>query len=219
MEYRAIELVNNNQVAEAVKLLESMEYWDQKEIYDNGLKDYATRKMLGHGETIQATTKKIDAIAIDTSTLVSKSKFLMFKLLFVILSVALLISFVISYFIANPLARLRDAITKISNGDLDIDLDIRTGDEIENLAVSFSKMVADLKNTTVSLHELKAEVDARKSAESEKESIVKFPEENPNPVLRIAIDGKLLFMNSAAESALKIKAGQHGPGERMISVR
>jgi signal transduction histidine kinase/ABC-type amino acid transport substrate-binding protein len=42
----------------------------------------------------------------------------------------------------------------------------------------------------------------RKQAESEIQSLAKFPSENPNPVLRIARDGTLLYANEAALSKL-----------------
>lgn len=47
--------------------------------------------------------------------------------------------------ITNPLAILQSGVQKISRGKLDIKLDIRTGDEIEELALNFEKMACALK--------------------------------------------------------------------------
>ena len=54
----------------------------------------------------------------------------------------------------------------------------------------------------------------RKRAEEEAQSLGKFPSENPNPVLRIARDGTLLYINQAGLSLLSewhAQAGQTAP--------
>ena len=43
----------------------------------------------------------------------------------------------------------------------------------------------------------------RKEAEEEIKNLSKFPSENPNPVLRINIDGEILYSNEAVDSLLK----------------
>lgn len=47
------------------------------------------------------------------------------------------------------------------------------------------------------------DITERKKAEAERESLAKFPSENPNPVLRIAADGKVLYANEAAAGMLE----------------
>ncbi len=46
------------------------------------------------------------------------------------------------------------------------------------------------------------DISARKQAEDERESAARFPGENPHPVLRIALDGTILYANAAAKSLL-----------------
>ena len=53
-----------------------------------------------------------------------------------------------------------------------------------------------------------------KQNEEEVHSLAKFPSENPNPVLRIGQDGRVLYVNASAQSQLrefKIKKGQFAP--------
>ncbi|MGZ4913116.1 MAG: ATP-binding protein [Halobacteriota archaeon] len=44
-----------------------------------------------------------------------------------------------------------------------------------------------------------ADITERKEAEAERESIAKFPAENPNPVFRFALDGTVLYANTPGE--------------------
>jgi len=44
MEYRSIELVNNGHTQQAVDILESSQYWQQKKIYNQSLKAYVQRR-------------------------------------------------------------------------------------------------------------------------------------------------------------------------------
>jgi len=58
------------------------------------------------------------------------------------------------------------------------------------------------------------DITERRHAEQERESLAKFPEEDPNPVLRIAGDGKVLYCNPAGLRLLsnwKCDAGSHVP--------
>jgi len=63
---------------------------------------------------------------------------------------AVLISIFFSRSISKPVTKLRDAAIKIGMGDLDTKIEVKTKDEIGQLAASFMKMSEDLKQTTVS---------------------------------------------------------------------
>jgi len=52
------------------------------------------------------------------------------------------------------------------------------------------------------------DITERKQAEKEIESLAKFPSENPNPVLRVAKDGTILYANKASLPLLNAWGGQ-----------
>jgi PAS domain S-box-containing protein len=59
------------------------------------------------------------------------------------------------------------------------------------------------------------DISARKNAEKQAESLAKFPNENPYPVLRIAKDGTIVYSNKPGEVLLeewKCHIGQKAPG-------
>lgn len=60
-------------------------------------------------------------------------------------AIILLLAFWRVHRITRPLRLLQDGARKISQGQLDLKLDIRTGDELQSLAGSFQKMAASLK--------------------------------------------------------------------------
>ena len=91
--------------------------------------------------TVKTTADFILPLIIQTLILVT---------IFSAISVCWLTLFV-SHKIAGPLYRLRREIEKLEKGNLDLDLNIRAGDQVENLAVSLSRMADSLKEKVESL--------------------------------------------------------------------
>lgn len=85
-------------------------------------------------------------------------------LLLVILLVLLLIVFVVSGRIARPVAELERGVRKVSSGDLDHTLEVRSDDEIGELAAAFNRMTVDLKRQ---IENLRDETARRQAVESE----------------------------------------------------
>ncbi len=63
------------------------------------------------------------------------------------------VSFHLTKRITNPLGKLKQGAAIIGEGNLDYQIELKTGDEIEELAEAFNKMTEDLKNSQKALGE------------------------------------------------------------------
>lgn len=164
MEYEAIELVNNRQAEKAVKILEDNEYWNQKKIYEQGLRDYVQRKGARYDEALATSTEEVESANNQARNLIKTST----RLVFVFVAVALILSigtgYLICYSISNPIAKLKAAIAQIGAGKLGTQIEVNSNDEIGDLASSFNKMAEDLESTTTSIEKLQqAEEELQKT--------------------------------------------------------
>ena len=77
------------------------------------------------------------------------------------LGMAVLASFLLSRRVVHPIAMLQQGADRIGAGELDHRIDVRTGDELEGLAVGFNRMAAHLQASHASLEQ---QVEARTRA-------------------------------------------------------
>ncbi|MBW2990742.1 HAMP domain-containing protein [Candidatus Woesearchaeota archaeon] len=80
-------------------------------------------------------------------------------LLVISLIVAVTLSILISISISRPITHLRDASVKIGKGELDTKIEIKSKDEIGELASAFSKMTGDLKQSHVKIRQHEKELE------------------------------------------------------------
>ncbi len=165
MEYASIELVNNGQVEEAIKILESERYWDQKRVHEQYLVDYAQRRGAKYDEALSSSTEAVNLITKQSQNLIKTSKLLIliFGAVAVILAVGA--GLLVSRSIYVPLLGLRTAAAEIGKGKLDTQIEIKSNDEVGQLAASFKKMLKELRKTTTSIDNLNREITERKKAE------------------------------------------------------
>ena len=175
MEYEAIKLTNNGQAEKAVKILEDNEYWNQKKIYEKGLRDYVQRKGAQYSQTLVASTEEVELASNQTRNLIETSTFLVLVFIAIALILSIVTGCFIFYSISNPIAKLKAAIAQIGTGKLDTRAKVKSNDEVGQLAASFNRMAEDLSNTTTSISELNKEITERKQAEEDrKQSELKF---------------------------------------------
>lgn len=76
--------------------------------------------------------------------------------------ISLIANFVASS-ISKPMFKLSTAANEVSKGNLDVEADVKTGDEIEYLSNVFNKMVKDVKTEKTSLQNVMVELEKGKS--------------------------------------------------------
>jgi sigma-B regulation protein RsbU (phosphoserine phosphatase) len=96
------------------------------------------------------TIKRVDGLAF-TAMVISAS------LMLLIIVLTAWTARLIAGRMARPITTLTDSVKKIGNGNLDYRSGIKTGDEIEELSLSFERMTAELKGYIENLREATAE--------------------------------------------------------------
>lgn len=85
-------------------------------------------------------------------------------LIFVVVLVSIFtgfLGFFVSDIIARPIKKLSKGMQEISSGNLDVELDIRTGDELESLGNAFNKMASELKESQEKVRKQNEELEQK----------------------------------------------------------
>lgn len=151
MEYEAIQLANDEQGEKAIKILESHEYWNQKRVYEQGLRDYVHRKGARYDEALEASTCQIELANSQTRNLIRTSTLMFLIFVIIALTLSMVVGLAIFKSISRPLTALKAAAAKVGTGKLGTRIEISSNDEIGDLALSFNRMAEGLENTTTSV--------------------------------------------------------------------
>lgn len=100
MEERSIRLVDNKKVNEAIEILESNEYWIQKDIYKKGLVDYVSHKGFTYDETLKTSTDTIKSASEQTESLIKFNQRIILGLIIfgIVIAVILGISIIVNLY-------------------------------------------------------------------------------------------------------------------------
>ncbi len=150
MEHQAMRLVDAGQSAQAIALLGSGSYWNQKKLYDDALKEYIRRQGLLYDQaTREAALVYQDTIEkIHRSAQEGKQKIFL-SIVIIALVFIFLIVFNISY-IFRPVDYLVGVMGNFRSGHLDVSIDPKikkSKGEIGLLARVFDQMGRELKNS------------------------------------------------------------------------
>jgi len=146
MEYRAISLVDQGRASEAVSILESDEYWAQKQFYWNGLKSFFDRVEVRDHQAHDVSTRTVEAATALARSGVESSLRSIWILMGVLSVAAVVIGTVIGRSIIRPLNRLRKTAIEIAEGNYSARTNIVAGDEIGDLAGSIDQIAISLDN-------------------------------------------------------------------------
>jgi len=153
MEFESIALVDSGSADEAIIILESDEYWAQKAIYSEGLRNYVERRATEQGLSLQSTTGNISSTVSEVdSTTVSYTQ-VSIVVIAVSFVFAATLGVLISYLLTRPIVALEKGAKEITAGDLTKRVEVDTDDEIGELSKSFNEMAAKVQASTQSLEE------------------------------------------------------------------
>ena len=155
---------------------------------------------------ISATASRISSKSTAKLAAINRTSGLLFPVFAIIMIVVTVWSSMrVRRSIAGPIGKLRESAKIIGTGNLDHRIGIMSDDEIGQLSMEFERMAESLKKSTASRDELMKEITERKRAE---EALIdahqravwlaRFPDENPNPVLRASSGGSVLYCNPTA---------------------
>jgi methyl-accepting chemotaxis protein len=143
MEYKAIGLINKGQSEEAVKILESDEYWKQKDVYERGLRDYVSRRGQTYNEALTVSVEKVDFV---TEDLVGNARNMVLIFVVIAFGLSIFLGIFISTSISKPLARLTNIVDEVSKGNFKIEIEkIGRIDEVNRLADSLNRIMKTMK--------------------------------------------------------------------------
>ncbi|MGD8787351.1 MAG: ATP-binding protein [Phycisphaerales bacterium] len=128
----------------------------------NGYRSY---KGLGWILSIEYQTKEL-------FTPVTKLRNFILSISLILTMMCVIMGVLVSDSISKPLSILRDAAARVGGGDMDVQIEIKSNNEIGQLATSFMKMTDDLKHTTTSINNLNKEVAERKKAEKRLQQVL-----------------------------------------------
>ena len=126
MEENAIGLVDSGKSKDAVKILESSEYWKQKDIYEKGLRDYVDRRGKEYNEVLIASTKALEGTVTDIGVITGSIRNVVLLLAPFVLLLSLIFSLLIARSIYKPIKKLKDIAKKVSKGDLSQRVNLKT---------------------------------------------------------------------------------------------
>lgn len=153
MEVESIALVDEGKNTEAQKILDSSEYQNQKNIYKDNLDKYLTKRGLAVDQAAILSTNTLNQANDYTRKMASFSSNLLGIFIILVLVLLGFLYLIIFRSLINPLFKLKDATGKISKGDLVVHLDIKSQDEIGQLANSFNQMAKDLKYSRTNIEQ------------------------------------------------------------------
>lgn len=128
------------------------------------------------------------------------------------LAIAIISGVFLSRRLTKPVIELRDAAEKVGKGQLSLAIDIKSNNEIGDLASSFNRMVNDLKITTVSRDALEKEVTERKQVEK----VLMESERKMKAILMASPIGIGLINNNRLEWANEALFFMVGYGEKFL---
>ncbi|BDU51064.1 methyl-accepting chemotaxis protein [Haliovirga abyssi] len=175
-------------------------YKEQSKVDEN------INKSLGITDELRKVTSKNVSDTVDKSEIIKNgiskkaksSKTFVIIILVIGVLIGILLTAVISFMITNPIFKLKTLMKKAENGDLNVVAEIKTKDELKDLADSFNNMIKGMKDIIVNSKNVTLEVG------KEAENLVSSSVESRNSVESIG-ENSIKVKNNSEENISRIK--------------
>lgn len=175
--FRQFEADLNEYSASEEKLVESVKHQNlinAMEIYDNELKTTGDKVKLNLDELVTIATKSSEELNLDADA--DSSTAILFLLICILIGLiaSILIAFFIAGKISKPMRELSEAAEKLALGNMNININNKTKDEIGELFKSFKNLINNIKETADAAdHIAEGKIDISLAAKSEEDILTK----------------------------------------------
>jgi len=147
MEYQSIKLVEQGNSQEAINILQSQEYWEDKASYEQSLRAYIEIRGIDYLDILAASTVDIKDSVSNVSENIFSASLVLSILIPITIAGSIALGITISHSITKPISNLEEVSRKIAKGNFDRQAEISGSDETKQLAKTFNDMAKSLKKT------------------------------------------------------------------------
>lgn len=153
LDSQSLELTDNGKNKDAISILDSKEYLDLKNTFQNGLMNYVAKRGSTYNDALVTNTQKLESISDTIQNLFVDTTQLVIFVIAMSIPSAFIIWWTILRRMTVQITRLNNATKEIASGKLDVSVDIGGSDEIGDLSSSFNLMAESLKKSKELLFE------------------------------------------------------------------
>lgn len=151
MEEDAMNQTSLGKKDQAVAILESDAYWEQKDIYKKGLEEFFALRGKKLNDTLTVSTSQIDSLLNDVKQISKINNAIFISLLIMFLGSMILLFYLVRNNLVNPIIGLQQMASKVAQGNLNEKIAVQSKDEIGQLANSFNFMTSNLKDARTNI--------------------------------------------------------------------
>ena len=144
MEHMAIEQVNVGNRTEAIRILDSKEYLDQKISFKDGFRKYFNLENLGYESANHVSTVELKTANKKAGELIERNVYLSSLSFFMLLLLSIAIIYIVSKSVVRPLAKFIFVAQELKRGNFKARVDMQTNDEFNELASTLNKSIESL---------------------------------------------------------------------------
>ena len=199
MEEEAIALATNGNSEQSIEILQSAEYWEQKTIYEKGLRDYVTSRGLEYDDALIESSHILEQTTKNTQEILAHG--IEFVVFFIVsgISSSIFLGILISKSITKPLEHLTTAANELAKGKSDTKIRFSSSqNEIARLIRSFNIM----SNVREEKKRIQQEIEQMKLLNKEKDEFLSIvSHELRTPILPIKGNCEILLDENFTDAA------------------